>query len=1544
MNEVGSLTSEQNTAQADPLLDFGARVSRYFLDFLETDFKRQPAPSRRIVLKNDANQLTAFSLRKYPKLHQDLIDILRQPPNGGYTVRISRGQYTAQISPILRNLIQQQLAEFPDFGFSAIQQRVFEEAKNGVGTAAEDPERWIEGVVAAFEDSVAFHVVHPFLEQIEEHLRKHAFNAIDSAFEIETELVAALTRDAAEQMPSALNIFLVAGRSDPLEAVFDEFFAVGQSRVKIIDFFELFAASDAYQELRELHSFARRSGENFQLYFYLCDLRHRSSSFPLFYISAVVDQADDGSSFNLLLDSRVFINKAAVDWVAQETDVAARKLAMMPVEERILYPEEAPVEELNKVLGRIQSLFDLDKEVAVGDRGRQVGKSASVSISNTCYFGVFDRTDEALLNDYEALLKELKGNGQAVADLFSDVVKGFLLDDPSRSDTAVDGEWDGMSVPDRLMAESPIPLNEEQRKILAALGRDDVRFAVVQGPPGTGKSHTITAIAFECILKGQTVLILSDKMEALDVVEDKLTQAINGVRVHESFQNPILRLGRMGGTYNKLLAQSSIDKIKSHHKAAKAQKNELDKNLAAARETLRANIAGQIEHLSAIRIDELRHLHEVEARVEALAPDVAAAVRSGAEVEAKVLDLRNWLAGESGKAMLSAVDTCNPTSVSELTFAMRRLIASQGMTAFDGYREAFRLFRTLEPKVDQQRLEQLIGGYQDLRLPILGWLFRGKALRRLNVEAGAGFQLISSLDLHKRLDDLCKVALALPKIADEADDWELRQSDIDWLFEYRLHRANVPKNEGIGPFARLVLDVIGYFPELSNTPWSRSLGQPAAPPYRAVLSLCLDIAEFSELWHRVAGHEMAAPKFDFVGERSKLDQLYATQMTHEMDSRFLSFVETSAATAKTLASVIKKRQKFPTDAFTKLRDAFPCIIAGIREFAEYIPLQRDMFDLVIIDEASQVSVAQAFPALLRAKKILVLGDKRQFSNIKSSQASNEINATYTSALRSFFRERISQDADKLVRASLFDVKKSVIEFFELIANFSIMLRKHFRGYQELISFSSETFYDGHLQAIKVRGRPIEEVIQFTVLDHDGRKERYRNTNSVEADFLERELDALLDEEEPPTVGVITPFREQVNLLNRKLFGSANAKRYEDELKLKIMTFDTCQGEERELVYYSMVATRGNDLLNYIFPVELKDAFDKVEEALKLQRLNVGFSRAQECIHFVLSKEIDEFNGSARVALQHYHGILASKAMPEDSDTDPASPMESKVLQWLNAAPFVQQNRDRIEVQAQFPIGDYLRQLDPFYQHPAYRTDFLLTYSGDHRPISIILEYDGFQEHFTDRRNVHAGNWAAYYRPEDIERQMIIESYGYRFLRLNRFNVGDDPVETLSARLRELVSSAEADDDHELVTVIQKDAADLTNGEKRQCSRCDEIHPSNWFWDPDLRSGNGGFGRVCMPCKERYVEQPPLKSRMELNQIKAEEGKIARAKRLAELEAILATRQETMADRINFQYLGGDLSLFPTPPHLQAAQQQSLKPTPAGQKPSSRPKWKRRRRW
>ena len=92
---------------------------------------------------------------------------------------------------------------------------------------------------------------------------------------------------------------------------------------------------------------------------------------------------------------------------------------------------------------------------------------------------------------------------------------------------------------------------------------------------------------------------------------------------------------------------------------------------------------------------------------------------------------------------------------------------------------------------------------------------------------------------------------------------------------------------------------------------------------------------------------------------------------------------------------------------------FPCIISSVRDFAEYIQLDKDMFDLIIIDEASQVSIAQAFPALIRAKKILVLGDKKQFSNLQSYQAATLVNNARLNDLRKVFKKNISKEPDAL---------------------------------------------------------------------------------------------------------------------------------------------------------------------------------------------------------------------------------------------------------------------------------------------------------------------------------------------------------------------------------------------------------------------------------------------------------------------------------------------------------------------------------------------------
>lgn len=1427
--------------------EFTQKVLRYFLTFLQTDFKKQQAPRRRIQLKSDVGFRMGFPLRKYATLYKAAWKFAGDAPENGLSFQVKPGQYTAPISPTLRNLIHQHVEAIEDEVFLRIADSTIGYSKERRHKAVAHPEKFVDSVQVHFVEEVGTRIVQPLLAMLDSAFREAAYSAIESIYDVEADLTDTIASRALENLPATINTLVVSGDTSPLQSVLDEFLAPSDIRARIQSFFDDFATSDAFQELRDLqHSL--RSAENQSLYLYLCEIRFGPHAFPLFYVPATLDYDEEERAFAMEFDPHLLVNKQAVDWILQEKEDEAAKLPISPVTDRVLYldGQHSFIEEMDKVFAKLIPSFDLANDIDLRKGTLQQASSPTLKISTSAYFAIFDKSDESLLNDYEELLAAFDEEQQGASRLFDNIIRGFLFENPVSVTSSVDAAWDALEIPDRLVANTPIPVNEEQRKILTALKDPNCNYVSVQGPPGTGKSHTITALAFDGIMNGQSVLVLSDKTEALDVVQDKLESVLSKVRHgDEDFPNPILRLGRTGSTFNRLVTPSAKQKIKTHYQAAVKHADSLTKAAENTLSSLRDDIGKTIKTLSDISLDELNELHSFEAEIEAARPGLTARLQkpSAPSYVAELAGVAAQLDVSALKPLLARLERepqCNT-----LQGILPRLEAwkvANELAIRIGYVEPLSLFTTLEAE-HHPVLLRYIGEYEALRMPVFGWLFRGGRLQQINLRLGAELPCPDPLDLHKRLDDLKYVARVLGLIRESLGE----HLSVLTGFTYQLLKERRASMEGAAALAKLAN---GFAQTLMANVMEAddALGTKKFRSLEEMTAFMLNAVRYALLWQNIENCMTTLPKTDYVGTKTKLEQLNTARMTSVIDARFIDFVENKKATVKEIGGVIKGKEKFPEDEFHHLSEAFPIIIAGIREYAEFVPLKERLFDLVVIDEASQVSVAQALPAVLRAKKVVVFGDVKQFSNVKSSQASNMTNSGYLTDIQAYFRANVSDAATKLQRLKYFDVKKSILEFFDLIANYQTMLRKHFRGYQELISFSSKYFYDGQLQAIKIRSQAIEEVIRFEELEttpDEGKK----NTNRVEAEFILKELRRMVDDGDDQTVGIITPFREQVKLLNDMLYRDAYGEKFETDLRLKIMTFDSCQGEERDLIVYSMVATPTRDVLNYIFPVELEGVSDRAEEALKVQRLNVGFSRAKEGFLFVLSKPFDQFRGSIGRVLMHYKSILEDRTRPDHASVDQASPMEAKVLDWLFKTKFFQLNEKQIEVTPQFPIGEYLKQLDPFYTHPAYRCDFLVRFYNKSAVVNVIIEYDGFAEHFIERQKIHNGNWDRYYKPEDIERQMIIESYGYKFLRLNRFNLGDDPVEALSKRLYELVETAAKDgEENPLLTKIKDDAESIEEGSKKVCPKCGEVRDIKDFWDPRLKSGNGGYGRNCMKCK------------------------------------------------------------------------------------------------
>ena len=226
-------------------------------------------------------------------------------------------------------------------------------------------------------------------------------------------------------------------------------------------------------------------------------------------------------------------------------------------------------------------------------------------------------------------------------------------------------------------------------------------------------------------------------------------------------------------------------------------------------------------------------------------------------------------------------------------------------------------------------------------------------------------------------------------------------------------------------------------------------------------------------------------------------------------------------------------------------------------------------------------------------------------------------------------------------------------------------------------------------------------------------------------------------------------------------------------KLTIWLVGDVQGEERDIVYYSFVEDKNikNANLGSIYPV-IGGTADTIR-SLKMQRLNVGFSRAKDTMVFVHSQSFEQFsNTRLGDALKHYQRTLeinkANDFFVEDESIF-GSPMEKKLYSLLLETKFVKDHRENIKIIPQFDIGKYIAAEHKVYI-PKYRTDFLLNYTEDGKDQTLILEYDGVEFHFNNPHEVNSLNFSQSYLDYDTSRQLELESYGYRFLRINKFNL------------------------------------------------------------------------------------------------------------------------------------------------------------------------------
>ena len=1468
------MTNKTESLEQKNELAFIKEVAKYFMDFLETDFHKRKNPKRSIQFRSSNNLLVGLNLNKYPSFYNLAWKAINHAFDKNTLSTIQKGVYRTNIPKNLLDLVKLQTEKITSKKIAKTIELIANEIEKSAALHLKEYDQAFTSSLEATAKVVKNELVLPFVSNLEKPLENLNLGDENNIYLMEEELTAVLVALLENKISEILKLILAKEKVDVAKQ-FKEVFELQDIKSNIHSFFDGFQVGDLFAEVYEMER-NRTILDKQEFYFYFCDITFNNAKFPIFYIPFGIEKSND--TLTIEFDSQVYINKKALEYITQEyNQEKGKKGNLKSISERIIYlaqHQEDFRSVISEILSEITNFFELDKNIDSNNSENQIAKSFLVRASNTCYLALFDKSDEALVNDYEEILKLLTAGDNVLAEAFNKLIDDFIHKNPQPFNPSVEEEWDNTETSNRLVFNSPIPLNSEQLQILSAIRKDDCKYIIVEGPPGTGKSHTITAIVFDSILKNQSVLVLSDKKEALDVVEDKITETMNKVRLDKNFQNPILRLGKTGSTYSQILATTAVENIKTHYRAVKKDYGTLESNIEKSGNTLKEDLQAEILAYGEIDLKEIHELFDLESYYsnKGFPVDIDEAldqVESAIELE----EFRKIFLSLKDKLVVEKEEREKESRLFELlNFSINDF---KDISNFQKYLWLLNFLSSSVAKIkevygnkidkllkfddfDDSSLEKLgnfISDYEKEKNWLFGYLFKKEKIETLDNEFKKSFDLTIQTEPHKNLEEI-KIVFSIYQFALEQKNKLDEKYKISFNYLKFIHQTI--KDEAllrvlnnliqIGDDLKFLNTNLGKYPNTIKKLKIDLLSFKTFCSNELIKISNLDfdrLIRFINLKQKIEKDFKKIPALNYAGQKKNIEALVTAQMTFLLDGRLIDFYENNKATAKALRDIIRTKQRFPKDEFLKLKEAFPCILAGIRDYAEYIPLEPEIFDLVIIDEASQVSIAQAFPALLRAKKILILGDKKQFSNVKTAQARTDTNREYLNNLRDCFVRNVSNEGTNLIKLGKFNIKTSILEFFEFITNYNAQLLKHFRGYKEIISYSNKYFYQDSLQVMKIRGKAIDEVIKFSFVKHDGKKELAQNTNSLEVDFIISELKKLKEIDSNQSVGIITPHTNQQKLLVELINKTPEKDYFYDKLKLKIMTFDTCQGEERDIIFYSMVATEEDDHLWGVFIKNLNDVDIEEDGKIKAQRLNVGLSRAKETMHFVLSKPLEKYNGSIGEALRHYSFILSeAKKERSVSEADEKSKMEPEVMNWFYQTDFWKKNKDNIEFIPQFELGKYLKQLDKTYNHPNYKVDFLLVYKDEtHQEHKIIIEYDGFREHFKDIDEINEFNYQDYYTDGDVYRQKVLESYGYKFLRINKFNIGNDPISILNERIGNLIKNGAIKNN--VISHIHETIEGLQNGEMKECPKCKEIREYKDFRDPDLITG---YGRFCMHCK------------------------------------------------------------------------------------------------
>lgn len=407
------------------------------------------------------------------------------------------------------------------------------------------------------------------------------------------------------------------------------------------------------------------------------------------------------------------------------------------------------------------------------------------------------------------------------------------------------------------------------------------------------------------------------------------------------------------------------------------------------------------------------------------------------------------------------------------------------------------------------------------------------------------------------------------------------------------------------------------------------------------------------------------------------------------------------------ANLPKKQELLSKVDAETLITAFPFWASTTNHLSQILPLEPGLFDLVIFDEASQCDLASALPALYRANRAVVVGDPQQLRHVVIMSKQIEQAAMVNNDMAT--EEKLLY---KFTERSLFDVAMDKVE-----QGSSFMLNEHFRSDPRIISFSSEHFYDGKLRIMT--SHPVKQISQKAIEIRyvDGRRNKNSTENPSEINAIFTELRNIINNDNlndnPTSIGILCPFRDQVNAIISQLPKYISLEEMEKH-EIVVGTAHSLQGDEKDIVLLSL-------------SIDPNYHHGSLRFLEKPNVFNVAITRAKEKLIVFSSVRISDLP----------HGLLKDFLVYAEKSIEDVIP------------------EDVYDSKFEREVADALRnaglQVWPQFEAAGFKIDLVV--GNDDRYIAV--ECDGPSHFDAEERIPYKDSW----------RQGILERAGWEFVRI-----------------------------------------------------------------------------------------------------------------------------------------------------------------------------------